>query len=159
MYSLLLSIIIFSACSTHDSRYIPDGAKERASSSYQMAQIRKEGKVELMISAIYLNDVYPEYSFESAQFLVAFYTKEPSDLINHGYTLTLKDTPALDTKRLDADDLMIELMPMSSSWVQYYFMSYPLCKESPKLILKEKGHSLLTLTFQDIHKQKVLKIK
>ena len=153
-YFLPISLLLFSACSHDVERYTLSATQERAATSYLSGQIKKDDKIELTFNAIYLNDVYPEYQHEVAQFLVALYSKEPIHLTITGsnqkasknsYTIRLRKKSALWYKRLEKDDLLIDLMPINSGWLDYYIITFPLDKEkkrAPELELMGDGHKL-----------------
>ena len=153
----IISLAIFSGCSTHFDRYTPSSEHERASTSYKNVRILEEGRSKIVISTIYLNEVYPKYTDGKAHFLVAFYSKENNSSLTftkhdeenkEGYTLLLNKQDALDAKELDRDDLLRELMPINNSWNRYFYVRYELPSEKPVLVL-ENGHiEPVVITYQ-----------
>ena len=162
LISSLTSLLLLSGCSSQFERYTPSDTKELAATSYKNGSIvNKQGKTKVMMSAIYLNHVYPKYDHETAQFLVGIYsrTKPPVSLyfycsapkdVPHAYSLTLGREHAILSKKLEADDPLIDLMPIASKWVSYYFVSFKKPKNSKKSVLKLKGkRGKIKLIFKD----------
>ena len=153
----IISLAIFSGCSSHFERYTPSSEHERASTSYKNVRILEEGRSKIVLSSIYLNDVYPKYTDGKAHFLIAFYSKENNSTIyfkksdeesKKGYTLLLNSQNAIDAKELDRDDLLRELMPINNSWNRYYYVRYELPSGKPVLVL-ENGHTEpVVITYQ-----------
>jgi len=153
----IISLAIFSGCSGHFERYTPSSEHERASTSYKNVRILEEGRSKIVLSTIYLNDVYPKYTDGKAHFLIAFYSKENNSTIyfeksdeevKKGYTLLLNGKSAIDAKELDRDDLLRELMPINNSWNRYFYVRYELPSGKPVLVL-ENGHiEPVVITYQ-----------
>jgi len=152
----IISLTIFSGCSSHFERYTPSSEHEKASTSYKNVRIVEEGRSKIVLSTIYLNDVYPKYTDGKAHFLIAFYSKENNSTIyfnkseeaKEGYTLLLNGQSAIDAKELDRDDLLRELMPINNSWNRYHYVRYELPSGKPVLVL-ENGHTEpVVITYQ-----------
>ena len=165
LLSSLVSLALLSGCSSQFERYTLDDTKERAASSYEVGQIVRNEKIKIMMSAIYLNEVYPEYDHDSAHFVVGIYSKKPITLYigekrpedtDDGYTVTLRQILADSYSKLDADDQLIELLPVNTSWAEYYFVTFPF-PEKGRPVLKLKGKlGKIKLKFKDINKEKAL---
>ncbi len=165
LLSSLVSFALLSGCSSQFERYTLDDTKERAASSYEVGQIVRNGKIKIMMSAIYLNEVYPEYDHKNAHFLVGIYSKKPIKIYigeqrppeeKDSYNLKLRQILALSYSKLDADDPLIELLPVNTSWAEYYFVTFPFPKKG-RPVLKLKGTlGKIKLKFKDITKEKAL---
>ena len=165
LLSSLVSLALLSGCSSKFERYTLDDTKERAASSYDIGQIVHNEKIKIMMSAVYLNEVYPEYDNDSAHFVVGIYSKKPITLYigekraedgDDGYTLTLGEVLADSYSKLDEDDQLIDLLPVNTSWAEYYFVTFAF-PEKGRPVLKLKGkEGKIKLKFRDIDKEKAL---
>ena len=166
LFSSLVSLALLSGCSSQFERYTLDDTKERAASSYEIGQILRNEKIKIMMSAIYLNEVYPEYDHDSARFVVGIYSKKPITLYigekraedgDDGYTLTLKEVLADSYSKLDVDDQLLDLLPVNTRWAEYYFVTFPF-PEKGRPVLKLTGKlGKITLEFKDIDQEKTPK--
>ncbi len=145
-----LSLTIFSGCSSHFEHYTLTSENEKATTSYQNIRLLgSDNKTKAVISTIYLNDVYPNYTGGMAHFLVAFYNPQQENILyftrneavdESSYLLLLNGEEALASEPLDNDDLLVELMPVSNNWSRYYYVRYKLPSGQPVLVL-ESGHT------------------
>ena len=153
----IISVTIFSGCSSNFERYVPSSEHEKASTSYKSVRILEEGKSKIILSTVYLNDVYPKYTDGKAHFLVAFYSKENNstlyftksiDETEGEYRLLLNGEDAIASEELDRDDRLRELMPINNSWNRYFYVRYALPSAKPVLVL-ENGHiEPVVITYQ-----------
>lgn len=109
------------------------------------------------MSTIYLNDIYPKYTDGLAHFLISFYNPEHDNVLyfNRGktpseqdYVLLLNGEDALASEELDSDDLLVDLMPISSSWNRYYYVRYKLPSGKPVLVLESDHTERAVITYQ-----------
>lgn len=161
LLSSLTSLLLLSGCSSQFERYTPSDTKELAATSYKNGSIVKNGKTKVMMSAIYLNQVYPKYDHETVQFIVGIYshTRVPISLyfdtpspknVPQAYSVTLDRKHALSSKKLEEDDPLIDLMPIASKWVTYYFVTFKKPKNPKHAVLKLKGkRGKIKLIFND----------
>ena len=153
----IISITIFSGCSSNFERYVPSSEQERAGTSYKNVRVLEDGKSKIILSSVYLNDVYPKYTDGKAHFLIAFYSKENNSTlyftkrigeVEEGYSLLLNGEEALHSEELDRDDRLRELMPINNSWNRYFYVRYELPSAKPVLVL-ENGHiEPVVITYQ-----------
>ena len=155
--SVLLSLSLLSGCSQQFKHYNLDATKESAASSFQSATILGGNKVDLVISAVYLNDVYPQYPLEASYFLVAIYSKNPAEVLfltgfpydrDNAYVLKRGSDSAIFAYQLDDDDPLIELMPIHTRWAKYYYVTYPYRPGIPTLTLTSKDGRSAKMTFK-----------
>ncbi len=155
--SILVSLALLSGCSQQFKHYNLDATKESAASSFQSATILDGNKVDMVISAVYLNDVYPQYPLDASYFLVAVYSKNPAELLfltgfpydrDNAYVLKRGSDSALSADQLDDDDPLIELMPIHTRWAKYYYVTYPYRPGTPTLILTSKDGRTAKMTFR-----------
>ncbi len=151
-----LASILFLGCSSV-APYKPSLTQEKASDSYRSRNVVKNGKVQYIISAIYLNNIYPKYPQETSNFVISVTSKNSSRLYFQKhlpllapdtYTLSMMDHSAIIVKLLENDDPLIELMPIHTKWSKYYYVSYPYVKGPPKLKLQGRDITPLILDFK-----------
>ncbi len=155
---LAISLTIFSGCSGHFERYTLSDESEKATTSYKNVRLLNDtNKTKIIISTVYLNDIYPNYTDGLAHFLVAFYSPEHNNTLYFNktkrpskseYLLLLNKKDALASEKLDRDDLLVELMPISNNWSQYYYVRYELPSEKPALVLESDHTEQAVITYQ-----------
>jgi hypothetical protein len=155
---LTATLLLFGGCSSYFDHYTPSATQERASTGYQNVRLLKENKSEILLSAIYLNEVYPEYAGGFSHFLVAFYSRENNSTLffdsnstqrADDHILLLNGEGALFSEELDNDDLLLRLMPISSnSWNRYYYVRYKRPGGNPILALESGHRQLALITYQ-----------
>ena len=145
-----LSLFLIIGCSSNFERYVPTSAQESASNSYKNVRLLDDhNRTETVLSTVYLNKVYPSYADGYAHFIVAFYNPQNENRLffddnmtdEKGYVLLLGKRGALAAEKLDNDDLLLELMPVSNSWSSYYYVRYPMPSARPVLVL-ENDHTV-----------------
>jgi uncharacterized protein YceK len=150
-------LLLFSGCSSNFDHFTPSSTQERASTGYQNVRLLKENKSDTILSTIYLNEVYPKYAGGFSHFLVAFYSKENNNTLffdrnstQHAddYVLLLNGEDALFSEELDSDDLLLRLMPISSSWNRYYYVRYKRPVGKAILTLESDHRQLALITYQ-----------
>jgi uncharacterized protein YceK len=153
-----ISFTIFSGCSSHFDRYTLSAEDEKATTSYKNVRLLdSDNKSKTIMSTIYLNDIYPNYTDGLAHFLISFYNPEHDNILyfNRGktpseqeYVLLLNGEDALASEELDSDDLLVDLMPISSSWNRYYYVRYKLPSGKPVLVLESDHTERAVITYQ-----------
>jgi len=72
--SLTLAIFLLTACSSDFKHYKLSSQKELATTSYKSVRLlNAQKRSEMVISTVYLNQVYPKYAGGYAHFIVSFY--------------------------------------------------------------------------------------
>ncbi len=159
---IIIAVVIFAGCSKSPEPYKLDATQESAGSSFRSGTIVEDGVMKTVFSAIYLNDIYPQYPHKQAQFLIAIYSKSPSKVYfytrppkseKNSYYLSSKNSFALSSKKLDEDDLLIELMPIHYKWATYYYVTYPLSSSIASITLHSNNDKQVILNFKDIYKE------
>jgi len=142
------TLLLLSACSDKQP-YLPTSAQESASSNYKNVRLLDDqNRTDVVLSTVYLNKVYPKYTDGYAHFLVAFYDPKNENKLSfdnndteQGYRLLLGTQGALASEKLDNDDLLLDLMPISNSWNSYYYVRYAAPSAKPVLVL-ENDHTV-----------------
>jgi len=150
--------LLFTACSSDVKPYKLSLTNERAANSYRSANLRDEmGKVNYILSAIYLNDVYSEYPHDRSNLLISIYAPEQSTTFflssppyqaPETYALKFGGKSAISVRELESDDPLIELMSIHTGWSKYYYVSFPLVQGAPILRLEGSDIEPLTLNLK-----------
>jgi hypothetical protein len=136
--------LLLGACAQQDAfeYFTTDPEFEKAAMNLRTARIVENNQSAAIISAVYLNRVYPEYNEGFEYFLVSFYARDhssllPSDANASGsrFRLMLNGTLPGETTQLQEGDRLRELMPIDTIWNDYYLLVYPQ-QFSDTLILK-----------------------
>lgn len=153
--SILFSVI-FAGCGksaynifTHDENYY----KTLENSS--KGEIRDNFVTRAILSATYLNPIYPEYK-DSEAFLVGVYIpkdfkeKEKQGLHNPFYKLTLSQENYYKIKEVEQDAEILKKSPLVDRWSLYYIIEFNK-QNTEKLFLKFEDSEInqnLILTFE-----------
>ena len=154
-FTILIFSIVFAGCSKKNAfnEFKMDKVQELSISSLQSSKIvSKDGEVEGVLSAIYLNEVYPEIYNQEEYFFVFFFTKQareiydqssPSDLY-----LKLKLNSELPAKieKLSSENKFSHLVDTKNSWNRYYLVTFKQA-ESINLILENDNLSSSALKY------------
>ena len=153
-----ISLTIFSGCSGHFERYVPSEEHEKATTSYKNVRLLNSvNRTKLVISSVYLNDVYQKYTDGYAHFLISFYNPKQDNVLyfnrdkaanKKDFVLLLNGEEALDSHEVDSDDLLVDLMPISNSWSRYYYVRYKLPSAKPVLVLESDRTEQAVITYQ-----------
>ena len=153
-----ISFTVFSGCSSNFDRYVPSAESEKASISYKNVRLLNDAnKSETILGAIYLNDVYPDYTDGLAHFLISFYNPDQGSALKFARSKTLKKQEyvvllngenAIASQELDSEDLMVDMMPLNNSWNRYYYVRYKLPSGTPVLVLESDHTERAVITYQ-----------
>ncbi|WP_345973995.1 hypothetical protein [Sulfurimonas sp. HSL3-7] len=152
-----ISLILFSGCSSTSERYTPSTSEEKVMTSYKNVRLLRDNRSQTVLSAVFLNQVYPKYADGSAHFVIGFYTRDKNsalcfdkkDVCAAGdYTLVLNGENALYFEELEMNDPLRELMPVNIGWNRYYYVRYKLPSASPVLVLESDHTERAAITYQ-----------
>lgn len=117
----LSTIFIFGGCSKNGAfeDFNLTKEQERSMNSLQSAKIRDAKTIDGMISAIYLNEVYPNTYNYHEYFFVYRYNKTKSEL-----NLKLNSNSPIKVKKLSSKNEFSELIGVESEWNEYYLVSF-----------------------------------
>jgi len=148
------SLLILGGCSSVE-RFTPSSLDEKAITGTKTVRVLSGNRSEAVLSALYLNEVYPDSTDNMAHFIVAFYAKEGDSALSFtkekadgGYHLLLNGEEALYSEELEHDDLLLEMMPINKSWSRYYYVRYKLPSVKPVLVLESDHTEKAVITYQ-----------
>jgi hypothetical protein len=161
MKHILMSVAILvflSACSGKNafSLFDLDEEQELSVASLLSSKLKsKDGKVYGIVSAIYLNDIYPEAYHNDEYFFMYVYLKEKEDLHNPKYfdnfelNLKLNGVSPLKIEQLPYKNQFFKLTFIKSDWNQYYIVAFKKQnKDMLNLVLKNAQSSSDSLKYQ-----------
>ncbi|MDD2829018.1 MAG: hypothetical protein PHW18_05535 [Sulfuricurvum sp.] len=130
---IALSIMIgFSGCADKGAfdLFKMDKAHERSVEQLRTGSILQSLETKAVVSAIYLNPVYPEQYTDGEYFVIAVYFEKDNrdlkkwDINAHGYALTLNTKIPTQIEELKESDPKRGLIPVQNNWNQYYFIRF-----------------------------------
>ncbi len=130
---ILTFFIFFTGCSSKNAFYQfkMDRAQELSVSSLQSSKIlSKDGEVNGVFSAIYLNEVYPQAFNGDEYFFVFLYIKEtkemydPNNPTESDLRLKLNSKLPIKVEKLPEENQFSHLVDIKSDWNQYYIVSF-----------------------------------
>lgn len=130
---LFTSLLFLSGCSHQNafSKFELPADKETAMASLQSSKIEYNDQISGVVSAIYLNDVYPTSYNGKEYFLLYFYLKEgdkelfdPTLLEHRELEVYLNQNRALKIKELPYNNSLSHLSGSQSKWSRYYLVAF-----------------------------------
>ena len=145
----LIALVGFSGCAQKGTfdMFKMDEAHERAVEQLRTGAIVQSFETKALISAVYLNPIYPEKYSEGEYFVGAFYFEHDNrdlkkwDLYTHGYTLTLNREKATVIEELEEADPRRSLIPVQNNWNKYYFIRFDSVPEGVLTLLLENNQT------------------
>lgn len=128
----LIALLSLSGCANKGAfdLFTMDKAHERSVEQLRTGSIVLSLETKAIISAIYLNPVYPDKYKDGESFIVAIYFEndmrsvKKRDIHNIGYTLTLNGKEPVEMEELPEKDLRRELIPVRNTWNRFYLVKY-----------------------------------
>ncbi len=125
-------LLIFGGCSGKGAfdMFRMDEAHERSVEQMRTGTIIQSFETKAIISAVYLNPVYPDTYQDGDYFIAAIYFDKGNletkkwDLKEHGYSLTLNDKAPASMEELRESDPRRALIPVRNNWNKYYFIRF-----------------------------------
>ncbi len=120
--------------------------QEVAFDNVSLGKITRGQKISGVISALYLNEIYPK-KFTKEAFYIIVYTKD-ADLLSRFEVTLNSNFPVLVTK-LPPQNEYSHLLDIRNSWSYYYFVEFTSTKSaSLKLSFKLQNGAKATVEFQ-----------
>lgn len=145
----LIALIGFSGCAQKGTfdLFKMDEAHERAVEQLRTGAIVQSLETKAIISAIYLNPIYPQTYNDGEYFVGAIYFERDNrdlkklDLYEHGYSLTLNGQKATRLEELKESDPRRSLIPVQNNWNKYYFIRFDSIPVGPLTLLLENNQT------------------
>ena len=128
----LSALLTMSGCADKGAfdLFTMDKAHERSVEQLRTGSIVLSLETKAIISALYLNPVYPEQYKDGESFIVAIYFEndirsvKKRDFKDIGYSLTLNGKEPLEIEELRETDVRRQLMPVRNTWNRFYLIRY-----------------------------------
>jgi len=128
----MVALIGFSGCAEKGTfdLFKMDEAHERAVEQLRTGSIVSSLETKALVSAVYLNPIYPQTYKNGEYFVGAVYFQRDNrdvkkwDLYTHGYTLLLNGEKPTVLEELVESDPRRALIPVQNNWNKYYFIRF-----------------------------------
>ncbi len=128
----LSALLAFGGCADKSAfdMFAMDETHERAVEQMRSGSIVQSFETKALISAVYLNPVYPEEYKDGDYFIAALYFEKRNldtkkwDIKDHGYALTLNGTEPLSMEEIKEKDPRRALIPIQNNWNRYYLVRF-----------------------------------
>jgi hypothetical protein len=128
----LIALLSLSGCADKGAfdLFTMDKAHERSVEQLRTGSIVLSLETKAIISAIYLNPVYPEQYKDGESFIAAIYFEndmrsvKKRDFKDIGYALTLNGKEPAEIEELKETDVRRQLMPVRNTWNRFYLVKY-----------------------------------
>ncbi len=131
-----------------------DEAHERAVENMRSGTIVKSLETKAIVSAVYLNPVYPGDYQDGEYFISAIYFEKRNletkkwTLQDYGYTLTLNGAEPLSMEEIKENDPRRTLIPVQNKWNRYYLIRFaPVASSSLALRLENNQTGSVVLSY------------
>lgn len=157
-FSLLAvsALLMFGGCAQRGAfdMFKMDHAHERAIEQLRSGTIIQSFETAAIVSAVYLNPIYPDTYKEGEFFIGAFYFPKKSldskkwDLQTHGYTLSMNQHAPTLMEELKENDPRRSLIPVQNKWNKYYLIRFdPVTEPSLTLLLENNQTGSVALSY------------
>ena len=146
----LTAIVLLSACSSKNafSKFNMSKEQELSVSSLLSSKIKsQDGNIDGVISAIYLNDIYPNSYNTNEYFFVYIFLKNKKEMHNPKQfdkletNLRLNGELAIKIKQLPHKNKFSNLAFIKSDWNKYYLVAFKKQDKNPINLVLESGQS------------------
>ena len=128
----LSALLTMSGCADKGAfdLFTMDKAHERSIEQLRTGSIVLSLETKAIISALYLNPVYPEQYKDGESFIAAIYFEndmrsvKKRDFKDIGYSLRLNGKEPLEIEELRETDVRRQLMPVRNAWNRFYLIRY-----------------------------------
>jgi len=157
--TILIFLLVFLGCADKNafSKFDLESEQELSADSLQSSKIKKGNNVRGIVSAIYLNKVYPNRYTKDEYFYVYLYLKDEKEMHNPNTLEDIKLTMRLNTKlpikikELDAKNKFSHLTSTYSEWMKYYLVAFEQVQENElSLVLETDQSSSDLLKYQKV---------
>ncbi|MBN2871169.1 MAG: hypothetical protein JXK04_09485 [Campylobacterales bacterium] len=145
----LAALLAFGGCADKSAfgMFAMDETHERAVEQMRSGSIIQSFETKALISAVYLNPVYPEEYKDGDYFIAALYFEKRNldtkkwDIKDHGYTLTLNGIEPSSMEEIKEKDPRRALIPIQNNWNRYYLVRFENVKGSALALKLENNQT------------------
>jgi hypothetical protein len=84
----------------------------------------KDEDINGIISAVYLNEIYPDIYNDNEYFFVYSYIKDKSSLLSNSLNIQLNTHPYIDIRELPKESRFSNLVSTASEWNKHYLVTF-----------------------------------
>lgn len=145
-YFFLLSafLTLFSGCSSKNafSEFKMSKDQQLSVSNLQSSKITSEKmQVSGVMSAIYLNDIYPDFYNDKEYFFVYTYIKESQNLSAADMNIKLNSKSFIELRELPKENRFSNMVSNTSRWNKYYIATFEKDNSDKLELILESGDS------------------
>lgn len=153
----LIALFTMSGCADRGAfdLFKMDAAHERSVEQLRTGSILLSLETKAIISALYLNPVYPDDYKDAESFIVTLYFEhdirsvKERNIHDIGYRLTLNGKEPLEMEELPEKDLRRNLIPVRNTWNRFYLVKYSNFREGAlALVLENNQTGKVVLNYQ-----------
>lgn len=128
----IAGLLMFGGCAEKGAfgMFKMDEAHERAVEQMRSGSIVQSFETKAILSAVYLNPIYPDEYKDGDYFITAIYFEKRNletkkwDISEHGYALTLNGTEPSSMEEIRDNDPRRNLIPIQNNWNRYYLIRF-----------------------------------
>jgi len=115
-------LVLFSACADKNAfeKFHLSAVEERGADSILNSKIKNGKNINGIVSAVYLNRVYPKKFTEDEVFYVNFYLKDKTQ----PFFFILNGQKSIDAQELQVKNPYAFLTPLQTKWSKYYLVKF-----------------------------------
>ncbi len=119
---ILTAIITLTGCARNNAfdNFKLNEKQELSINSLQSSKIKSQKNIDGIVSAIYLNQIYPKLFNNNEYFFVYYYSKTDSGNIK----LKLNGQLPIKIKKLNSNNRFTSLIKTKNSWNSYYLVAF-----------------------------------
>lgn len=150
-------LLMFGGCAEKGAfdMFRMDTAHERAIEQMRSGTIIQSFETKAILSAVYLNPVYPGEYKDGEYFIAAVYFEKSHnletkkwDIEKHGYTLSLNGEKPASMEEITEKDPRRALIPVRNNWNKYYIIRFaPVQSSSLALKLENDQTGSVVLSY------------
>lgn len=145
----LIALLTMSGCADKGAfdLFKMDAAHERSVEELRTDSIVLSLETKAIISALYLNPVYPGKYKDGEYFIAAIYFEndirsvKKRDINDIGYHLTLNGKEPVEMEELPEKDLRRNLIPVRNTWNRFYLIRYKTFSEGALTLQLENNQT------------------
>ncbi len=151
-YILILTsfFILFIGCADKNafSKFDMQKAQELSASNSQSSKVKTKENIDGIVSAIYLNKVYPNTYTTNEYFYVYLYLKDEKEMYNPNsvndvnLTIKLNNKLPIKVKKLSNKNKFSHLSSVENEWRRYYLVAFEKDEKSELSLVLESGQSV-----------------
>ncbi|WP_324170511.1 hypothetical protein [Sulfurimonas sp.] len=150
-YILTLTIffLLFTGCADKNafSKFNMQKEQELSASNSQSSKIKTAQKIDGIVSAIYLNNVYPNTYTSNEYFYIYLYLKnekemyDPTSVDDINLTIRLNNKLPIKVEKLTNKNKFSHLSSVENEWRRYYLLAFKKDKNNALNLVLESGQS------------------